>query len=145
MVIVAGCGIHNEGSETSEHDGVHAFCVGGSSPRSRHVAEKHYGEGEGAGERIAEPRRPSSTTEKGASIQLDTTQLRGVDSTRRYTKVVVKEDAEGFINEKLLTGGKQKAESEMDAILAGNRTPRAGWSPDPWPGMRSRRDLLPPA
>ena len=57
--------------------------------------------------------------EKGASIQLDTTQMRGVDSTKRYTKVVVKEGAEAVINEKLLTHGKQVAESEMDIILAG--------------------------
>ena len=83
-----------------------------------HYVEKHYGEGEGTGERIMNP-QTIVYLEKGASIQLDTTQLRGVDSTRRYTKVVVKEDAEGFINEKLLTHGTQKAESEMAVILAG--------------------------
>ena len=116
VVIVAGCGIHNEGSETSKHDGVHTFYVGENS--KVHYVEKHYGEGEGTGERIMNP-QTIVYLEKGASIQLDTTQLRGVDSTRRYTKVVVKEDAEGFINEKLLTHGKQKAESEMDVILAG--------------------------
>lgn len=42
-----------------------------------------------------------------------------MDSTKRYTKVVVKEDAEAVITEKLLTHGKQMAESEMDVILAG--------------------------
>ena len=80
--------------------------------------EKHYGEGEGTGERIMNP-QTIIYLEKGASIQLDTTQLRGVDSTKRYTKVVVKEGAEAIVNEKLLTHGKQKAESEMDVILAG--------------------------
>ena len=57
--------------------------------------------------------------EKNASIQLDTTQLRGVDSTERYTKIVVKEGAEAIVTEKLLTHDKQKAVSEMDVILAG--------------------------
>ena len=116
VVIVAGCGIHNDGSQTSQHDGVHSFYVGENS-KVQYV-EKHYGEGEGTGERIMNP-QTVVYLEKGASIQLDTTQLRGVDSTKRYTKVVVKEGAEAVINEKLLTHGKQKAESEMDVILAG--------------------------
>ena len=114
--IVAGCGIHNAGDKTSQHDGVHTFYVGENS-KVQYV-EKHYGEGEGTGERIMNP-QTVVYLEKGASIQLDTTQLRGVDSTKRYTKVVVKEEAEAVVNEKLLTHGKQVAESEMDVILAG--------------------------
>ena len=116
VVIVAGCGIHNAGDKTSQHDGVHTFYVGENS-KVQYV-EKHYGEGEGTGERIMNP-QTVVYLEKGASIQLDTTQLRGVDSTKRYTKVVVKEEAEAVVNEKLLTHGKQVAESEMDVILAG--------------------------
>lgn len=116
VVIVAGCGIHNDGDKSSQHDGVHTFYVGENS-KVQYV-EKHYGEGEGTGERIMNP-QTIIYLEKGASIQLDTTQLRGVDSTKRYTKVVVKEGAEAIVNEKLLTHGKQKAESEMDVILAG--------------------------
>ncbi len=115
-MIVAGCGIHNAGDKTSQHDGVHTFYVGENS-KVQYV-EKHYGEGEGTGERIMNP-QTVVYLEKGASIQLDTTQLRGVDSTKRYTKVVVKEEAEAVVNEKLLTHGKQVAESEMDVILAG--------------------------
>ena len=116
VVIVAGCGIHNAGDKTSQHDGVHTFYVGENS-KVQYV-EKHYGEGEGTGERIMNP-QTVVYLEKGASIQLDTTQLRGVDSTKRYTKVVVKEEAEAVVNEKLLTHVKQVAESEMDVILAG--------------------------
>lgn len=116
VVIVAGCGIHNAGDEASEHDGEHTFYIGENS-KVQYV-EKHYGEGEGTGERIMNP-QTVVYLEKNASIQLDTTQLRGVDSTKRYTKVVVKEGAEAIVNEKLLTHGRQKAESEMDIILAG--------------------------
>ena len=55
--IVAGCGIHNSGCETSQHDGVHTFYIGKNS-RVRYV-EKHYGEGEGTGQRILNPDRKS--------------------------------------------------------------------------------------
>ena len=116
VVIVAGCGIHNDGSDKSQHDGVHTFYVGKNS--KVHYVEKHYGEGEGTGERIMNP-GTVVYLEKGASIQLDTTQIRGVDSTKRYTKVVVKDDGEAVVNEKLLTHDRQKATSEMDIILAG--------------------------
>ena len=116
LVIVAGCGIHNDGSDKSQHDGVHTFYVGENS-KVQYV-EKHYGEGEGTGERIMNP-QTVVYLEKGASIQLDTTQIRGVDSTKRYTKVVVKEGGEAVINEKLLTHDRQHATSEMDIILAG--------------------------
>ena len=116
VVIVAGCGIHNDGSDKSQHDGIHTFYVGENS--KVHYVEKHYGEGEGTGERIMNP-QTVVYLEKGASIQLDTTQIRGVDSTKRYTKVVVKENGEAVINEKLLTHDRQHATSEMDIILAG--------------------------
>lgn len=116
VTIIAGCGIHNCGSGDSQHDGIHSFYVGENS-KVRYV-EKHYGEGEGTGERIMNP-ETVVYLEKGASIQLDTTQLRGVDSTKRYTKIVAKEDAEAVVTEKLLTHGRQKATSEMDIYLAG--------------------------
>ena len=116
VVIVAGCGIHNAGDKKSEHSGIHTFYVGENS-KVQYV-EKHYGEGEGTGEKVMNP-RTEVYLEKNASITLDTTQLRGVDSTERYTKIVVKEGAEAIITEKLLTHDKQKAVSEMDIILAG--------------------------
>lgn len=116
VVIVAGCGIHNAGDKKSEHSGIHTFHVGENS-KVQYV-EKHYGEGEGTGERVMNP-RTEVYLEKNASITLDTTQLRGVDSTERYTKIVVKEGAEAIVTEKLLTHDKQKAVSEMDVILAG--------------------------
>lgn len=117
IVIVAGCGIHNPGTEKSEHDGLHTFRVGANS-KVRYV-ERHYGEGEGTGARIMNP-QTVVILEKGASIQLDTSQIRGVDSTRRYTKVTVGEGAEAVITEKLLTHGRQFAESEMDIFLEGD-------------------------
>ncbi|HIT56522.1 MAG TPA: SufD family Fe-S cluster assembly protein [Candidatus Galloscillospira stercoripullorum] len=114
--IIAGCGIHNSGCETSEHDGIHTFYVG-KNAKVRYV-EKHYGEGDGTGKRILNP-QTVVYLEEGATIQLETTQIRGVDSTKRETKIVVGKDAEAVITEKLLTHGSQTAESDMEVILDG--------------------------
>ena len=53
VVIIAGCGIHNTGNQASRHDGIHTFYIGENS----HVkyVEKHYGSGDGMGERIMNP------------------------------------------------------------------------------------------
>lgn len=114
--IVAGCGIHNTGCETSQHDGVHTFYVGKNS-KVRYV-ERHYGEGPGTGKRIMNP-QTVVYLEEGATINLESTQIRGVDSTKRETKIVVGKDAEAIITEKLLTHGEQTAESDMEIILDG--------------------------
>ena len=50
VVIIAGCGIHNDGHEASQHDGVHAFHVGKGANVT--YKENHYGEGSGDGARI---------------------------------------------------------------------------------------------
>ena len=115
--IVAGCGIHNAGCETSQHDGIHVFHVG-KNARVRYV-ERHYGEGEGTGERILNP-RTEVYLEEGASITMEMTQIKGVDSTIRDTVVEVGPGGECIINEKLLTDGKQRAESNMEIILKGD-------------------------
>ena len=114
--IVAGCGIHNSGCETAQHDGIHTFYVG-KNARVRYV-EKHYGEGEGTGARILNP-HTIIYLEEGANIQLETVQIRGVDSTKRYTKVELAAGAEAVVTERLLTHGKQFAESKMDVVMKG--------------------------
>ena len=115
--IIAGCGIHNTGCETSQHDGVHTFYVGKNS-RVRYV-ERHYGEGEGSGARIMNP-QTIVYLEEGASITMETSQIAGVDDTKRSTKCVASgANSEVVITEKLLTHGEQHAVSEMDVILDG--------------------------
>ena len=114
--IVAGCGIHNTGCETSQHDGVHTFHIGKNS-KVRYV-ERHYGEGPGTGKRIMNP-QTIVYLEEGASLNMESTQIRGVDSTKRETKIVAGPRAEVVITEKLLTHGQQTAESDMEIILDG--------------------------
>ena len=115
--IVAGCGIHNCGDCDSEHDGIHTFHVGKNARVS--YVEKHYGDGDGTGKRILNP-QTILYLEEGASVTLETVQIKGVDDTKRYTKAVVGENAEFVVQEKLLTHAGQYAESEMDVFLNGD-------------------------
>ncbi len=114
--IVAGCGINNCGCDDSQHDGIHSFHVGKNATVP--YKEKHYGDGTGTGKRILNP-VTEIYLDEGASITLDTSQIRGVDDTKRYTKAEVGERAEIIIQEKLCTHQEQTAESELDVYLNG--------------------------
>ena len=116
VTIVAGCGIHNCGDQESRHDGIHTFHVGRNS--HVHYSEKHYAEGDGTGAKVFNP-QTIVYLDEGASIQMDTVQIRGVDSTKRYTKIVCGKDAEAVITERLLTHGAQSAHSDMEIVLDG--------------------------
>ena len=112
--IVAGCGIHNCGDQESRHDGIHTFYVGKNS-RVKY-SEKHYGDGDGKGGKVMNP-QTVVYLEEGATIQMDTTQIRGIDSTKRDTKIVCGPGAEAIITERLLTHGEQTAISDMEIVL----------------------------
>lgn len=116
ITIVAGCGIHNSGSDESRHDGIHTFYVG----KNAHVryVEKHYGEGDGNGKRVMNP-HTVVVLEEGATMELETTQIKGVDSTRRVTDATVAAGASLIIREKLMTHGEQLAETDFTVELNG--------------------------
>ena len=117
VVINAGCGIHNCSGCDSEHEGIHTFHIGKNAVVT--YSEVHYGEGDGEGKRILNP-QTILYLEEGAKVTLETTQIRGVDDTKRYTKAVLNgAGAEFIVQEKLLTHDQQNAESEMDIILNG--------------------------
>lgn len=114
--IVAGCGIHNSGCQTSEHDGIHRFFIG-KNARVRYV-EKHYGEGEGTGKRILNP-TTQVYMEEGSYCEMEMVQIKGVDSTIRETQANLAAGAKYVVLEKLMTHGSQKAESNMTINLNG--------------------------
>ncbi len=116
VFIVAGCGIHNSGDKASEHDGIHSFYIGKNA--RVHYVERHYGEGEGAGERILNPTTNVYMSE-GSICEMDMTQLRGVTSTVRDTNAELAEGAHLTLNEKLLTHGFQTATSNVKIDLKG--------------------------
>lgn len=115
VTIVAGCGIYNCGTSDSVHDGIHTFHVG-KNAKVRYI-EKHYGAGPGAGKIL----NPVSKfyLEKGAYVEAELEQIRGVDSTNRITAAELKDGAKILIKEKMLTQGKQTAKSHIEAILGG--------------------------
>lgn len=115
VTIVAGCGIHNCGSEDSRHDGLHTFYLE-ENARLRYT-EKHYGEGTG-GRRLLNPVTELSLA-RGAQAILEMTQIEGVDDTTRETRVTLGEKASLLIQEALLTDGEQQARSIVDVALAG--------------------------
>ena len=116
--IVAGCGIHNSGCDESRHDGVHTFYIG-KNCRVRY-AEKHYGENapEQTGRNVMNPQTIVYLGE-GSTMEMETVQIRGIDSTKRFTKFVCEAGSEVVVTERLLTHGKQVAESEMEIELNG--------------------------
>ena len=116
ILIVAGCGIHNSGDEKSQHDGIHTFHIG-KNARVKYV-EKHYGEGDGKGERVLNPVTVVEQDENSV-CEMEMVQIKGVDSTVRDTKAHLKAGAKLIMTERLLTHGTQYARSDMDVYLDG--------------------------
>ena len=116
VLIVAGCGIHNDGGAMSGHDGVHVFHVG-KNAKVRYV-EKHYGEGSGTGGRIMNPTTIIEIDE-GGYMEMDTVQIKGVDSTYRKTSAVLADRAVLTVKEKIMTHGTQEATTDFDVRLDG--------------------------
>ena len=116
VIILAGCGIHNDLHEDSKHDGIHRFFLGENSTVK--YTEKHYGEGSGNGKRILNP-----TTEiymkKDSSMTMNTTQIKGVDDTFRKTYAELDQNATLVINEKILTNNANIAKTEFNIELNG--------------------------
>ncbi len=117
VTIVAGCGIHNGGDKKSEHDGIHTFHVA-KNARVKYV-EKHYGSGDGAGERILNPQTIIYIEEDGY-LEMDTVQIKGVDSTVRTTTAELKDRATLIIKEKIMTHGKQYAKTDFVVDMNGD-------------------------
>jgi Fe-S cluster assembly scaffold protein SufB len=116
VLIVAGCGIHNSGSKKSQHDGIHHFII--RKGARVHYVEKHYGEGDGSGERILNP-KTIIEVEEGAYAEFELVQIKGVDSTKRSTEAKIHKNGHLLITERLLTHKKQYAESDMVVELLG--------------------------
>ena len=117
--IVAGCGIHNCGDEESRHDGVHTFFVGKNSKVT--YVEKHIGIADGKGESNMNPTTVINIDE-GGYMEMETTQLSGVDSTDRKTTAKLKDNATLVIKEKLMTSGVETAKTDFTVDLDGENS-----------------------
>ena len=116
VTIVAGCGIHNCGDQTSQHDGVHRFFVG-KNAKVKYV-ERHYADGDGNGQRVMNPESVVELDE-GSYMEMETTQIKGVDSTARKTSAKLAEKATLIVKEKIMTHGQQFAKTDFTVDLNG--------------------------
>lgn len=117
--IVAGCGIHNCGDDESRHDGVHTFFVGKNARVT--YTEKHIGIADGKGESNMNPTTVINIAE-GGYMEMETTQLSGVDSTDRKTSAVLSDNATLVIREKLMTSGNETAKTDFTVDLNGENS-----------------------
>lgn len=116
VTIVAGCGIHNCGTQESRHDGIHTFYL---APRARvKYIEKHYGEGDGKGSNVMNP-QTVVYQETDSHMEMETAQIRGIDSTVRSTTAKLGDGATLVIHEKIMTHGDQLAETHFVVDLDG--------------------------
>ena len=116
VVIIAGCGIHNDHHKDSQHDGIHRFFLE-EGARVKYI-EKHYGEGDGKGKRILNP-VTEITLKEGSYLEMESVQLKGVDSTIRETKGTLGKDTNLIVSEKIMTHGTQTAKTIFHVKLEG--------------------------
>ena len=117
VTIISGCGIHNNGCNESRHDGIHSFHVQKSA--TVRYEEKHYGEGGGTGTKILNP-ITNIYLSPNSSFFMDTTQIRGVDSTHRETYIELEENAKLQVIEKMMTEDTQSALTNMEVVMKGS-------------------------
>lgn len=119
VLIIAGCGIHNCGDQSSQHDGIHTFHIA-KNAKVKYV-ERHYGEGDGNGENVMNPTTIVEIAE-GGYMEMETTQIKGINSTLRKTSAKLAKDATIVIHEKIMTHGTQTAKTDFTVDLDGENS-----------------------
>lgn len=119
VVIVAGCGIHNNSCQTAEHDGIHTFHLE-KNAKVKYI-EKHYGEGTGTGSKILNP-QTIIYLEDGSTLEMETVQIEGVTKTIRETKAELGANTNLVITERIMTAKDQVAKTIFDVNLNGENS-----------------------
>ncbi len=116
VTIIAGCGVHSDDEEEARHNGIHRFFL----EKGAHVlyTEKHVGTGSGTGAKRIDPVTEVNLAED-ASLEMDTVQIRGVDSTVRKTTGTLAARAKLVVRERIMTDGYETAQTDFDVTLAG--------------------------
>ena len=116
VIIIAGCGIYNCGPIDSVHNGIHRFQIG-KNAKVKYI-ERHYGFGPGRGGKILNPVTEVCLGQNSEAI-LELEQIKGVDSTIRKTTATLTDGAKLKVKERLMTHGRQTAESIYEVELNG--------------------------
>ncbi len=119
VFIIAGCGIHNDHHKDSTHNGIHRFFL--EEGAYVKYVEKHYGEGNGDGKRILNP-VTEVYLKDGSILEMDSVQIKGVDSTDRVTKGELGANTNLIVTEKIMTHGNQYAKTTFDVTLNGENS-----------------------
>lgn len=119
VFIIAGCGIHNDHHKDSMHNGIHRFFL--EEGAYVKYVEKHYGEGAGDGKRILNP-VTEVYLKDGSVLEMDSVQIKGVDSTDRVTKGELGANTNLVVTEKIMTHGNQYAKTTFDVALNGENS-----------------------
>ena len=115
--IQSGCGVHTDDDTLAKHNGIHRFFVG---PRAKvHYEEKHMGTGDGSGTRSINP-VSEIHLEKDAYLEINATQISGVDRAYRKTTATVAEGAKLIVHERLFTEGTQETKTNFKVELNGD-------------------------
>ena len=116
VVIVAGCGVHNEGEEDARHNGIHRFFL---EPNARVIyKEKHIGTGSGNGLKKIDPVTECFLKEN-AYLEMDTVQLGGVDRSTRETSAELGDNAKIVVRERIMTDNAEEAITKFSVKLNG--------------------------
>lgn len=119
IVIVAGCGIHNNTELDSEHNGIHSFHLAENS-KVKYI-EKHIGIGDNIGKKSFNP-KTKIEMKKGSLFEMETIQLSGVSNSVRNTIAKVYDNAQLIIKEKILTTDNQSAKTNFKVNLKGKNS-----------------------
>ena len=117
ITIVAGCGVHTDSDEEARHNGIHRFFIGENS--KVRYEEKHIGTGEGNGNKVIDP-QTEIHLEKNAYLEMNTTQISGINHSIRNTTATAEEGARLVIRERIFTESDQKAETFFKVELNGD-------------------------
>lgn len=117
VTIIAGCGVHTDDGHDARHNGIHRFILGKGSRVL--YKEKHIGTGSGAGLKKIDP-VTDVIQDENSYLEMDTIQLRGVDSTIRKTTAKLGRGAKLVIRERLLTDGNETASTDFHVELEGD-------------------------
>ncbi len=116
VIIVAGCGVHNEGEEDARHNGIHRFFLDEDS--SVLYKEKHIGTGEGNGLKKIDP-VTECYLKDNSRLEMDTIQLGGVDRSTRSTSAELGNGAKIIVRERIMTDKAEEAVTKFNVKLNG--------------------------
>ena len=116
VTIIAGCGIHNESHEHSEHNGIHRFYL--EEGASVKYIENHYGEGDGDGNKNLNP-VTEVYMKDNSTMEMNSIQIKGVTFTDRVTKAVLGKNTNFVVSEKIMTAGEEVAKTIFEVELNG--------------------------